>query len=81
MATASASSGGPQNLLTVAVVNTKSWATGNLSGDPMLDATWHLSTGSPAIDTGVSTSLAAVDFEGDARPTGSGFDIGADEAK
>ncbi len=51
------------------------------TGDPLLDATWHLQPGSPAIDSGLSTSSAQIDFEGDARPTGNGFDVGADESK
>jgi hypothetical protein len=39
---------------------------------------YHLAAGSPArdaVDTGPAT-----DFEGDARPQGARFDIGADEA-
>jgi len=44
----------------------------------------HLQDGSPAIDAGESDQctgdqVAAVDFEGDARPTGDACDAGADE--
>ena len=39
---------------------------------------YHLRFGSPAIDTGTDGGQIA-DFEGDARPTGAGFDIGYDE--
>lgn len=39
---------------------------------------YHLAAGSPAIDK--ATTGPAVDFEGDPRPNGSGYDLGADEA-
>jgi hypothetical protein len=53
-------------------------AVDGVSGDPMLDATYHLQDGSAAIDTGVDAGVD-YDIDGDARPFGSGFDIGADE--
>jgi parallel beta-helix repeat protein len=40
---------------------------------------FHLSDTSPAIDAGTSQYAPAVDFEGTPRPSGNGFDIGADE--
>jgi parallel beta-helix repeat protein len=40
---------------------------------------YHLSSTSPAVDKGTSQFAPAVDFEGTARPSGAGFDIGADE--
>lgn len=40
---------------------------------------FHLSATSPAIDAGTSAGAPAVDFEGTARPSGNGIDIGADE--
>ncbi len=40
---------------------------------------YHLKAGSPAIDTGTPTGAPATDFEGDPRPLGKGYDIGADE--
>jgi len=40
---------------------------------------FHLTAGSPAIDAGVDVGLR-VDFDGDPRPLGAGFDIGFDEA-
>ncbi len=39
---------------------------------------FHLKTDSPAIDKGLNSNLS-YDFEGDNRPRGSGYDMGADE--
>lgn len=39
---------------------------------------YHLTAGSSAIDRPITTSVA-VDFDGDPRPIGMGYDIGADE--
>jgi len=54
---------------------------GNISADPRCvsrrDA--HLTASSPAIDAGTCAGAPTADFEGDARPTGAGCDIGADE--
>jgi hypothetical protein len=50
-------------------------------GDPQGD--YHLLVGSPAIDAGVAAfggvDAPTDDFDGDARPQGPAFDIGADE--
>jgi parallel beta-helix repeat protein len=40
---------------------------------------YHLSATSAAIDVGTSQFAPGFDFEGTARPSGNGFDIGADE--
>jgi parallel beta-helix repeat protein len=40
---------------------------------------FHLQSGSPAINAGVSLSEVPQDFEGTIRPQGSAYDIGADE--
>jgi len=50
----------------------------SIFGDPKLDATYHLTKGSPAIDAGIDVGTTT-DIDGDARPQGSGYDIGADE--
>jgi Putative metal-binding motif len=52
----------------------------NIGGDPLLDATSHLGTGSPAVDKGTASEAPPLDMDGDARPKGAGIDIGADEA-
>lgn len=52
---------------------------GNIEGDPLIDATWHLMSGSPCIDMGIMSEAPATDFEGDARPSGAMIDIGHDE--
>jgi len=46
--------------------------------DPLLDASYHLGAGSPAIDAGVDAGVST-DIDGDPRPLGDGYDIGADE--
>ena len=54
---------------------------GNIDSDPLCKGggDYHLSKGSPCIDTGSSTSAPSTDFEGDSRPLGTGYDMGADE--
>lgn len=55
----------------------------NVSGDPKFVAPesgdFHIGAGSAALDAGVNVGVT-VDFEGDNRPFGDGFDIGFDEA-
>jgi len=53
-------------------------AVNSLTGDPKLDATYHLQVGSAAIDAGVDAGVTT-DIDGDTRPWGAGYDIGADE--
>ncbi len=53
-------------------------ASGQVSGDPKLDDVYRLRAGSAAIDAGVNTGVPT-DLDGEARPNGSGYDIGADE--
>jgi hypothetical protein len=47
--------------------------TGDYTGD------YHLQSGSPAIDAGVSTNAPATDFEGGTRPVNNLWDVGAYE--
>jgi hypothetical protein len=49
-----------------------------LAGDPKLTNTFHLGSGSAAIDAGTDAGVLE-DIDGDPRPLGGGFDIGADE--
>lgn len=54
----------------------------NVYGDPAFasPAAWdyHLTTASAAVDEGVNAGVTT-DIDGDARPVGTGYDIGADE--
>lgn len=57
-----------------------------LTGDPLFvsytgEATgdYHLQSGSPAIDTGTASNAPSSDFDGNPRPQGAGYDIGAYE--
>lgn len=48
--------------------------------DPTLPGgDYHLRDGSPAIDAGTASGAPANDVDGEARPFGEGFDVGADE--
>ena len=55
----------------------------NIWGDPTFVApacgNYHVGPGSAAIDAGVDAGVLT-DIDGDPRPIGLGFDIGADEA-
>jgi hypothetical protein len=54
--------------------------TASITGqDPLLDADYRLRSGSPAIDAGRALPWLTVDVDGDARPDGAGYDVGADE--
>jgi hypothetical protein len=55
----------------------------NINEDPRFvnfaGGDYRLGPRSPAIDAGTSVGAPTVDFEGQARPQGAGYDIGADE--
>jgi hypothetical protein len=54
-----------------------------VEGDPRFvnasAADFHLRSNSPAIDKGSATAAPSVDYEGNSRPRGAGYDIGAFE--
>lgn len=54
-----------------------------IEGDPLFVnaalGNFHLQAGSPAIDKGAAANAPADDFDGTARPQGTGYDIGAFE--
>ncbi len=56
---------------------------GNIDADPLFldpaNGDYHLRAGSPCIDTATAAGAPDTDFEGDPRPWGAGYDIGADE--
>ncbi|MBI5788132.1 MAG: right-handed parallel beta-helix repeat-containing protein [Candidatus Schekmanbacteria bacterium] len=54
--------------------------TNTITADPLLNSARHLQNNSPALNEGVAVSpAAAIDVDGDSRPYGAGYDIGADE--
>ena len=56
------------------------WLEGNITADPLFICTvdYHLSPGSPCVDAGTDVGVST-DIDGDERPQGAGFDMGADE--
>jgi hypothetical protein len=59
---------------------TLEWLEGNLNQDPRFvgGSDYHLLRDSPCIDSGVEAGVSE-DVDGDPRPQGGGYDIGADE--
>jgi len=54
---------------------------GNINADPLFAGAsdYHLQAGSPCIDAGTFAGAPFSDIDGDARPAGGGYDMGADE--
>ena len=69
-ANSSGDTGGPGSITNTAPI------TGQ---DPLLDTDYHLQSGSPAIDAGRVLPWLGTDIDGDPRPDGAGYDVGADE--
>jgi hypothetical protein len=66
----------------VALLNSaKPFCTDNIACDPGIEiaSDYRLESGSCCIDAGTSHSAPSDDFDGDSRPHGAGYDIGADE--
>lgn len=53
--------------------------THSIASDPLLDSDYRLLAGSPCIDAGADLTDVRDDYEGNPRPIGSGWDIGAYE--
>jgi hypothetical protein len=62
--------------------NVDTYGTDYIKADPLFVSTsdFSLQSSSPAIDMGSSTSAPATDYNGTARPQGSGYDMGAFES-
>jgi hypothetical protein len=63
--------------------STVQWGAGNATTDPLfVDAKagdFHLQASSPLIDRGAAFNAPATDLDGNSRPCGAGFDLGAYE--
>jgi len=55
--------------------------TGNINADPVFigGGDYHLTPGSPCLDVATADGAPADDIDGDVRPQGAGYDMGADE--
>ena len=54
---------------------------GNINVDPLFvdQGNYHLTAHSPCIDAGIADAAVVIDIDGDSRPQGDEYDIGADE--
>jgi hypothetical protein len=67
------------NPQTVGGLGARFFPVGPAGAEDWLTYDYRLSPSSPLIDAGTGDGAPPVDFEGDPRPSGAGFDIGADE--
>lgn len=69
------------SISSISSLNDEPYAENNISADPLFWGTnnYHLRRISPCVDAGISDSAPPVDIDGDVRPKGLKFDIGADE--
>jgi predicted outer membrane repeat protein len=60
---------------------TLNWGSGNMDANPFFVGLgdYHLTSGSPCIDTGEITGAPDIDIDGDIRPINAGYDMGFDE--
>ncbi len=57
----------------------KYWGENYIIADPLLSEDFHIPINSPAVNNGTEYAPVYSDFDGQSRPIGNGFDIGADE--
>ncbi len=68
--------------LDLATLNAQAWAIDNISGDPLLDPSYHINNyNSPAVNAGLNLAAKGVlyDIDKQSRPLGPNYDIGSDE--
>jgi len=71
----------PSDMVNLSAVNLLLFSAQNFTGDPLVDAAFHLDPTSPCINAGIDTDAPPLDFDGDQRPLGNLYDVGPDEAQ